>query len=129
MAAKAKSLPGGAGRLNQTCDFQRRTFTTTARGGPSESWAFNFKAKCSFTVHNALKYTKMGARDIAAEDRKGLNTGTVVTRYRAGLDRDNDRIVYRGRAWGIASIRVEPDGKRVYLEIDVTEHVEISEGV
>lgn len=127
---KSKSgIPGGAGILNQLCDFERRVFTTTARGGPSEDWVFDFTAKCSFSVPKGLKFTKMGARDIAAEDRKGLNQGTFIVRWREGIGRDEHRIVHKGRAWNIASIREEPDGKRVYLEIDVTEHVEITGGV
>jgi len=123
-------IPGGAGKLNQLCDIQLRTFTTTPRGGPSESWAdFEVGVRCAFKVSDTLKFTKMGARDIAAEDRKGVNKGTFIIRYRANLDRDAHRLVLRGVAWNIDSIRDQPGGKRVYLEIDVTEQIEIAEGV
>src|SRR5688572_28986334 len=120
-------IPGGAGKLNQFCDIQVRAFTTTPRGGTSESWSDLYTAvRCAFKVSDTLKFTKMGARDIAAEDRKGVNKGTFIIRYRSGLDRDAHRLVLRGVAWNIDSIRDQPGGKRVYLEIDVTEQIEIA---
>lgn len=119
-------IPGGAGKLNQVCDFQLRTFTTSARGGPVEAWNFFFTAKCNFTLSKTLKYVRMGARDIAAEDRKGLQEGVFIIRFRPGINRDDHRIVHRGRAWNISDIREYPIGKQVYYEIDVIEQIELA---
>ena len=127
------AIPGGAGKLNQICEFQIRSFTTTDRGGPSEDWSFSFNARCACNVSKTLKYVRMGARDIAAEDRKGLQEGLFIVRYRSILSpnarpdpRDTYRIVLNGRAWNIAGIREYPGGKRIYLEIDVTEQIDLA---
>jgi head-tail adaptor len=126
-------IPYGAGKLNQVCEFQIRSFGVTARGGPSESWSSVFQARCVFDASKTLKYVRMGARDIAAEDRKGLQEGQFIVRYRESLSpnarpdpRDTYRIVLNGRAWNISDIREMPGGKRIFLEIDVTEQIDLA---